>query len=75
LKAIFFITTNGIGTEGYLNPGHIQEMNEAGCCDFGSHSVSHKNLFTLEDDKLVEELVDLEKSHFQLHRAKFISYG
>jgi peptidoglycan/xylan/chitin deacetylase (PgdA/CDA1 family) len=31
-------------------------MNEADCCDFGSHSVSHKNLFTLEDDKLVEEL-------------------
>ncbi|MDT8335312.1 MAG: polysaccharide deacetylase family protein [Desulfurivibrionaceae bacterium] len=56
LKAIFFVPTDHIGREGNLTKQQIREMNGHDCCDFGSHSRSHKNLYTLNAEALAEEL-------------------
>ncbi|MFN2365365.1 MAG: polysaccharide deacetylase family protein, partial [Desulfurivibrionaceae bacterium] len=56
LKAIFFVPTDHIGRKGNLTEKQIREMNDHDCCDFGSHSLSHKNLYTLSAKALAEEL-------------------
>ncbi|MBE9521139.1 MAG: polysaccharide deacetylase family protein [Proteobacteria bacterium] len=56
LKGIFFLRTKAINTAGYLNADQIREMSTSGLCEFGSHSVTHRNVLAMAGDVLDEEL-------------------
>ncbi len=58
LKGVFFLKTKAINTEGYLNAAQIKEMSGSGLCEFGSHSVTHRNVNTLSKKILNGELID-----------------
>ena len=54
-RAVFFVVTDFIGTDGYMNWGHIKELARNGMC-IGSHSKSHKRLSELNNYDLDQEL-------------------
>jgi peptidoglycan/xylan/chitin deacetylase (PgdA/CDA1 family) len=56
LKGIFFLKTMAINTEGHLNSAQIKEMADSGICEFGSHSVNHRNVTSMGENSLAEEL-------------------
>ncbi len=56
LKGIFFLNTKAINSAGYLNADQIKEMSTSGLCEFGSHSVTHRNVLAMARDVLDEEL-------------------
>jgi peptidoglycan/xylan/chitin deacetylase (PgdA/CDA1 family) len=49
------------GDRALLNNTQIQEMQNSGLVEFGSHTMSHKNLLTLISDEVVKELKDSKK--------------
>ncbi|MFW6255608.1 MAG: polysaccharide deacetylase family protein [Candidatus Sumerlaeota bacterium] len=59
-EALFFITTDWVGKEGYLDWSQIQEMHAAGMA-FGSHGRSHAFLSDLDTEGIREELADSRK--------------
>ena len=75
LKAIFFVPTAHIGRKNNLAEKQIREMNENDCCDFGSHSVSHKNLYTLSEEVLDEELGSSKKILAEITGEEIISFS
>jgi len=54
-ETIFFIVPNLIGTKNYLNWDMVLEMSNHNM-KIGSHSMSHKNMRLLNENKLFEEL-------------------
>jgi peptidoglycan/xylan/chitin deacetylase (PgdA/CDA1 family) len=60
MTATFFITTDWIGRDTFMNWNQIKEMSENGMV-IGSHSLSHVNLTTLSDETLKKELEDSKK--------------
>ncbi len=56
LKGVFFLKTKAINTAGYLTADQIKEMSTSGLCEFGSHSVNHRNVVAMARDILDEEL-------------------
>ncbi|MEN8136383.1 MAG: polysaccharide deacetylase family protein [Thermodesulfobacteriota bacterium] len=75
LKAIFFVPTGHIGRGNHLDKKQIREMNENDCCDFGSHSVSHKNLYTLSQEVLDEELGSSKKILEEITGEEILSFA
>jgi peptidoglycan/xylan/chitin deacetylase (PgdA/CDA1 family) len=75
LKAIFFAPTSQIGRRGHLNEKQIREMNDNSCCDFGSHSVNHKNLYTLTEEVLDEELGASQKTLEAITGEEIIAFA
>lgn len=55
LEGTFFITTDWVGKEGFLNWPQIQEMAKNGM-EIGSHTKSHKLLTCLSKKQIYEEL-------------------
>jgi peptidoglycan/xylan/chitin deacetylase (PgdA/CDA1 family) len=55
LKATFFVTTDFIGTPGYVSWDQLSEMH-AGGMEIGSHSVTHPVFSALADDRIYDEL-------------------
>lgn len=56
VKALFFIISDRIGDEGYLNWTQIREMHRYGMC-FGSHSAGHNNMTQIPRDYVIDEFV------------------
>ena len=54
-QAVFFIVTDFVGSNGYMDWPHIKELAQNGMC-IGSHSKSHKDLSKLNDSDLMDEL-------------------
>ena len=59
LKAKFFIITDNVGKDGYLNWNQIVEMHKYGM-KFGSHSKSHVDLTAISHNEALIEL-DISK--------------
>lgn len=55
-KATVFLISDFIGRAGYLNEAQIREMSESGLVSFQSHTKTHRDLTTLPDKELREEL-------------------
>jgi peptidoglycan/xylan/chitin deacetylase (PgdA/CDA1 family) len=55
VRGTSFIITNNIGVGGLLTASQLQEMQQAGW-EIGSHTKSHRNLTTLSEEELIEEL-------------------
>jgi peptidoglycan/xylan/chitin deacetylase (PgdA/CDA1 family) len=62
LKGIFFLKTTAINADGYLNTNQIKEMVDSGLCEFGSHSVTHRNFINMNKKDLDRELVGSRKT-------------
>ena len=56
-KALFFIITSKIGSPEYLNWGQVRFLAESGM-DIGSHSVSHMDMLSLNQEDVSKELKD-----------------
>ena len=61
LKATFFITTDFIGQEGYLNPQQIEALADSGM-SVHSHAKTHLFLDELSDDQIKIELEESKKN-------------
>jgi len=61
--ATFFVTVNRLGTHGYLDWNHLNEMKNAGM-SIQSHGLNHSFLSDLSSDELNAEL-DLSKKHLE----------
>lgn len=74
-KAEFFITTDWIDTENYMNRTQLVELSQAGM-SIQSHGRSHRFLTTLDDEELHDELrCSREKLSELLRRnVQYISY-
>ena len=62
LKGVFFLKTEAIGSDGYLNINQIKEMSDSGLCEFGSHSMTHRNFISMNNKDMERELVGSRKS-------------
>lgn len=56
VKVTIFVITDLIGEESYLNEEQIKEMSDSGFVSFQSHTVSHQDLTTLDNEQLIYEL-------------------
>lgn len=59
-RASFFITTDRIGTPGYMDPAQLRELKKAGM-SVQSHAKTHLFLNELSEDALAHELVESKK--------------
>jgi peptidoglycan/xylan/chitin deacetylase (PgdA/CDA1 family) len=75
LQAVFFVPTGHIGAGGKLDAQRIRTMNDDDCCAFGSHSVSHKNLYTLSAADLAEELRASKETLVAITGEKVIAFA
>jgi peptidoglycan/xylan/chitin deacetylase (PgdA/CDA1 family) len=55
--ATFYVTAGFIGSQGYMSPAQLRQLNESGF-EIGSHSMTHRYLPDLEDAALHEELYE-----------------
>lgn len=76
LKATIFLVVDLIGTEGYMTEEQIFEMSESGLVKFGSHTKSHKDLSTLDEDQVRYELEESKKALEELlgYEVKSFAY-
>jgi len=75
-KAVSFIPTGLVGQPAYMNWSMIEEISKWGGVDFASHGVTHRNLTSLSDRELSDEL-ELSKKVLELHTGRqvdFIAY-
>jgi len=56
-KATFFITTDWINKKGYVQEKWLKEMSQSGM-EIGSHTLSHRYLTRLSEDKVYKEFYD-----------------
>lgn len=75
LHAIFFVPTARIGADNALDQKQIQAINDNSCCDFGSHSVHHENLYTLTEKDLAEELRTSKTTLAKITGGPIISFA
>jgi peptidoglycan/xylan/chitin deacetylase (PgdA/CDA1 family) len=61
IAAIFFIVLENVGKKGFLTWPQITEMHNHGM-EFGSHSVSHKEMSALSDKLVSEEFIQSKLS-------------
>lgn len=75
LKATIFVTTDRIGTNGYLGWNELREMSDSGLVTIGSHTKSHPWLpsVSVDDKKINEELV-LSKEILEKGIGKKVDY-
>jgi peptidoglycan/xylan/chitin deacetylase (PgdA/CDA1 family) len=57
LRGIFFITTDWIGTDGFMSAGQLRDLRRSGML-LGTHGCSHAYFSDLEEDALRRELVE-----------------
>lgn len=55
-KATIFIITDAIYSEKYLNEAQIKEMSDSGLVSIQSHTVTHAELGTLNEEQLISEI-------------------
>jgi peptidoglycan/xylan/chitin deacetylase (PgdA/CDA1 family) len=55
MKATFFIIKDKVGEQGYMNESQINQLRLAGM-ELGGHSLSHKNLSTMEYEAQVRDI-------------------
>ena len=65
MTAEYFITTDWIGTEDYMNPAQLRELEQAGM-SLQSHAKSHRYLSDLTEEELTEELVGSKQALEQI---------
>ncbi len=56
-----FLVSDFIGKENYLAEKEISELLETGLVQIGSHTVSHRNLDTMEEREAAKEICDSKK--------------
>lgn len=76
LKATIFLVVDLIGTEGYMTEAQILEMSESGLIKFGSHTKSHADLSTLDEEQVRYELEESKKALEELlgYEVKSLAY-
>lgn len=76
LKATVFIPTGLMDQGYYLTWTQIREMSSSGLISFQSHSVSHKDLSSLDHDQLFFQLRESKKTLEQVlgKRVNFLAY-
>ena len=57
-----FLISSSIGEKGYLEKAQIEQMLETGLLTIGSHTVSHKNLDSMDETTAAHELRESKKS-------------
>lgn len=62
LRAVAFIPTGLIGTSYYASWDQLSQMQASGLFSFQSHSVTHANLASLSEEKLMYELNESKKT-------------
>lgn len=60
IMATFFLITNNVGEQGYVDWSHVREMHKAGMV-FGSHSMNHLKMTTLTIKEAKDELIGSRK--------------
>ena len=61
IPATIFLIVNYIDEPNHLNRLQIYEMKNCGLIAFGSHTLNHHNLVSLNDDELKKEIFDSKK--------------
>ena len=76
VRATVFIVTDHMGTTDYLTWDEARALQNGGFIDFGSHTMSYKDLTTLHGDKLWNEIYGSKQAiEWALKKpAKFIAY-
>lgn len=64
-QGVLYLVPNYIGADGFMNVDQIKEMISAGW-EVGSHSMSHKDLITLDTDQITRELTVSKETLEQL---------
>ncbi len=56
IKISMYIIKNLVGTSGYCNEEQLKEMRDSGLVDIQSHTVTHRELESLSDEEIYNEL-------------------
>jgi len=57
IKATVFIIVNRVGQPGYMNWGHLKELDKTGLVTIGSHTLNHIALASASEEKIKEEVL------------------
>lgn len=60
IPATFFPIVNCMNQPGYMTYEHVKELKKVGF-DIGSHGLSHRNLLTLNSERLTEEILESKR--------------
>ena len=77
LPAIIFVSTEVVGTPGYLTWGQLKEMSDGGLVSIGSHGRTHTSLKSIDDSKELEDQIINSKNILESRLDKkvdFIAY-
>jgi len=72
--ATFYITLNFLGQPGYMAPGQVRQLSDAGF-DVGCHSMTHPYLTELDEVGLRREIVDAKTKLEQMIGRPVVSFS
>jgi peptidoglycan/xylan/chitin deacetylase (PgdA/CDA1 family) len=74
MKAITYVITDKLDTEGYLTTNQLREMRNNGI-EIASHTLTHPDLKTLTDEELRKEIFDSKAFLEKLLNEKVLSFA
>jgi peptidoglycan/xylan/chitin deacetylase (PgdA/CDA1 family) len=70
---VFLIAENGDAP--FLTPAQIRAMQQSGCVEFGSHTLTHADLFRIDDEAARREIADSKQAVERLSGAPCASFA
>ncbi len=61
VHALIFVITDFVGKPGYMTWQQMQEMQQSGLVEFGSHTCSHRRLRELPQEQIIQEITQSKK--------------